>query len=143
MTQTTGQISAKDMKLTLNAKDISGSSNYIEITPKRKTGKTATFDGDWELTATGKMSWEGNIKVVYTETTDEGADVSWNAFIAGAPIALAASPKGGSTGDWEFSGNIIITEAPVKFDGTSEDPVMVEFPFTGTGALTKAAIATT
>lgn len=143
MAQTTGQISAKDVKLTLNSKDISGSSNYIEMTPKRKIGKTGTFDGDWELAATGKMSWEGTIKVVYTETTDEGADVAYDAFEAGVPVAMTASPKGGSTGDWEFSGNILISEAPFKFDGTSEDPVMVEFPFVGTGALTKAAVATT
>ena len=141
MPQTTGQISAKDLRIILNSQDISGSSNKVEITPKRKVGGTATFDGDWELTTAGKLSWEGTIDVVYTEVASEGADVAYAAFEAGEPVSLEVTPKGGEVGDWEWSGDIVITEMPLVFDGTSEDPCMVSFPFRGSGALTKATVA--
>ncbi len=143
MTQTTGAISAKNVKITLASQDISGSSNKVELSPELESGDTFTFDGDWRIVTAGKLKWAGKFSVVYTETTNEGADKVWAAFIAGAPVALTVSPKGGSTGDWQFSGNILITKAPIELDGTKGDPVLMEAEFEGTGTLTKAAIATT
>ena len=58
-------------------------------------------------------------------------------------MPLAVSPKGGGVGDWEFSGNVIISEAPIKIDADKADPMMIAVKFDGTGDLTKAAIATT
>lgn len=143
MAQTTGQISAKDVKLTLSTTDISGSSNKIEIKPKLDAGRTATFDGSWKIATSGKFEFDITMDVVYTETGSEAMDKIWTAFIAGAAVAFTASPKGGSVGEWEFSGNIIITDAPISLDGKSGDPVLVTVNAIGSGTLTKAAVAST
>lgn len=144
MTQTAGAISAKDVKVELSSQDISGSSNKVELSPELESGDTYTFDGDWRLVLGGKLKWAGKLTAVYTEVTNEAVDKIWAAFIGQVPVALAVSPKGGTAGDWEFSGNILITKAPIQLDGTkSGDPVLMEVEFEGSGVLTKAAVATT
>ena len=142
MAQTTGQISAKDTKIELATTDISGSSNTVSLEPERAIGRAATFDGDYLLKVAGKIDWKGKIRAIYTETTDEATNVAYTAFESGAATALTVSPGGGGVGDWEWSGNIIITKAPIVLDSSSEDPVLMEFEFEGTGALTKAAVST-
>jgi hypothetical protein len=143
MAQTTTQQSGRDVKVTLNSVDISGSSNSIEIKSKLKVGSAGTFDGDWLLKTPGKREWDGSLNAIYTETAGEAFATIWAAFTSGLAVALKVSPKGGGVGDWEFSGNVIISEAPIKIDADKADPMMIAVKFEGTGDLTKAAIATT
>lgn len=143
MAQTTGAISAKDCRITLGTQDISGSSNNVTLTPSLDSGQSATFDGDWKLTTAGKLSWEISIEALYTETASEATEELWDALTGGTAVAIAIQPKGDSAGNWEFSGNVIITQVEMPFDGTSGDPVIVSAEGTGTGELTKSVVTTT
>lgn len=143
MAQTTGAINAKNLKIELNSQNISGSSNNVSLNPVMESGGFYTFDGNWRKVLGGKFHWSGNIRAVYTEETNEALDVIWTAFRAGVPVALTASPAGGNTGDWEWSGDVLLTEPPLQMDGGDANPILVEVSFEGDGELSKAAIATT
>lgn len=142
MTQTTGQISAKDVSISLGTQDISGSSNKITLKPKRGSGRTFTFDGDWALLTAGKLEWSGAMELLYTEIASEALDKIWSALENGSTVSLSVSPKGGTAGDWSFVGDVLITEPELAFDGTSGDPVIVTCGFEGSGTLTKGVVST-
>jgi len=142
MAQTTGGISAKDMYVTLATTNISGSSNKVTLTPTLQAGEFYTFDGDWRKVVGDKFSYSGVMRAVYTETADEAMEELYTAFEGATAVAFVAAPKGNTAGNWQWSGNVLITEAPIELEAGSGNAVMVEFSFEGDGTLTKATVAT-
>ena len=142
MTQTTGQISARDCRISVDSQDISGSANNVKLTTTLDTEQTATFDGDWKLTTAGKLSWEISIEALYTEVTSEALDKIWAALKGAEPKEIVVTPKGGSAGDWTFTGNVIFNSVEIPFDGTAGDPVIITAKGAGTGELVKATAST-
>ena len=74
-----------------------------------------------------------------SEVTAEGFDKVWAAFEADTTKALEIRPKGTSTGNFTFTGNVWLTAVPMTFDKSSADPVGIDITFEGDGAITKAA----
>lgn len=142
MTQTTAAISAKDAYISVASQDVSGSSNKVTLTPTLQAGRFFTFDGDWGKVVGDKFTWAGTIRAVYTETSNEALEELYSAFEGAAAVALVVAPKGNTGGNWQWSGNVLITEAPIELECGSGNAVMVEVSFEGDGTLTKAAIAT-
>ena len=143
MTQTTGAISAKNLYFTLNTQDISGSSNKLDITPTLQASEFFTYGGAWRGVVGDKFAFSGTFRAMYTEGATEAFEVAYTAFKAGVPVAFTAAPKGNTVSNKEFSGSILITEAPLSFEAGSGNAVMVEFSFEGNGELADAAIVTT
>lgn len=142
MAQTTGAISAKDLYITLATTDISGSSNRVTLTPTLQAGEFYTFDGDWRKVVGDKFAWNGVVRAVYTETADEAMEELYTAFEGATSVALVIAPRGNTGGYWQWSGSVLITEAPIELEAGSGNAVMVEFSFAGDGTLTKATVAT-
>lgn len=142
MAQTTGGISAKDLYITLATTDISGSSNKVTLTPTLQVGEFYTFDGDWRKVVGDKFSYTITVRAVYTETASEAMETLYDAFEGATPVAFEVAPKGNTAGNWQWSGDILITEAPIELEAGSGNAVLVEFTGEGDGTLTKAAIST-
>jgi len=141
MAQTTGAQSGTGMKITLDAVDVSGSANKVSIKPTKAIGKTHTFLGNGPITVAGKEDWNGTVRAVYTETSGEAWHRLYTAWKAGALVALIVTPKGGSTGDWTFSGNVRLKDFPLDTEATSPGPMMAEWSFEGDGEITKSTHA--
>lgn len=138
MAQTTGAISAQNCVIIFDGVDISGSANRVNINPTREIGRTKTFSGNFNISVPGKRDWDGNIRAVYTEVSGEAMDKLWAAFIAGTAKSLVVRPKGTAVGNWEWSGNVLVTSAPFDLDGNSSDVILAEIPFVGDGDLARA-----
>lgn len=93
----------------------------------------------WKESAATLKSWSGSITVLF----DGGADTGQAALIAGATsgtsvaLVLTTSAAGAGTSE-KFSGSAIITSMPITNEVSGI--IEVSFSFTGTGALTQAAI---
>lgn len=142
MAQTTGAMSAKDCYISVNSQDVSGSANKVTLTPTIDVEQTATFDGGWKLSTAGKLGWEITIEALYTEETNEAAEVLWSALTGGSAVAVEVDPKGNSGGNWSFSGNVIFSSVEMPFDGTSGDPVIITAEGVGSGELTRSTVST-
>lgn len=95
--------------------------------------------GGWVENAATLKSWSGSITVLF----DGGADAGQANLIAGvtsgASVALVLLTTASGSGTSEkFTGNAIVTSMPI----TNEVSGIIEvtFAFTGTGALTQAAL---
>jgi len=101
---------------------------------------TSFASSGWKESAATLKSWSGSITVIF----DGGGDAGQAALIAGVTsgssvaLELLTSATGSGTSE-KFSGNAIITSMPI----TNEVAGIIEvsFNFTGTGALTQAALA--
>jgi hypothetical protein len=141
MAQTTSAINGKATTLSANSQNIAGSSNALEFEIKMLNGEYYTFDGDWRKVLGGKLSFSGTLTIVYSETSGEGMQVLYDAFVNRTPIAFVASPAGGASGAWQFSGNILLTSIPLSFKADDANAIMVGVPFEGDGQLVRATIA--
>ena len=143
MAQSTTVISAKDCEIQVDdgvggsLTDISGSSNHVEINMEQIAGEYYTFDGDWRAVQAGKKKWSGTVNACYSETDGEAFDVMWTDFAAAGSVSISISPAGGTSGDWEWTGEVLFTTAPVVLDAAGADPILVDFNFEGDGTLTK------
>lgn len=141
MATITAPLNAKDAYITLNGTDISGSANYVEITPSREIGTFNVFSDDWDQALGGKRKWVGKIRVAYSEVTSEGADMVFKAFDSNTAQALVVAPKGNTVSNWKWSGNILISSTPLKLDSGDPKVILIEAPFTGHGTLTKGTVS--
>lgn len=103
------------------------------------TDVTNFGSGGWTESAATLKSWSGSITVIF----DGGADAGQAALIAGVTsgnsVALELITSASGSGSSEkFSGSAIVTSMPVTNDVNGI--IEVSFKFTGTGALTQAAI---
>lgn len=110
MAQTTGGISARDAKLEGSANgsswtDFSGFANTVETEDvERDVGEAHTFDGDVPVVRGGKRkATKIKVMVVYTEGVSDAWPTIRAAFEAGTDYYLRISPKGGQTGESQFT----------------------------------------
>ncbi len=110
-TQTVGAISAKNAKIeagigsTPTWTDISGEANSIDTpTQVRQTGDTFTGGSDTAIVTSGKREPIDLVcNFVYTEITGEAFELIRAEFEAGNTVQLRWSPKGGNTGNFQFT----------------------------------------
>ena len=139
MAQSTTVINAKDCEIQVDdggaLQDISGSSNIVTLNCELAAGEFYTFDGDWRAVFAGKKKWSGSVQACYSETAAEAMDVLWDAWSGAAAVTISIDPSGSG---WTWSGEALFTAAPIALDAGDANPILVDFTFEGTGALTKA-----
>ncbi|MDD2921793.1 MAG: hypothetical protein PHQ36_05850 [Anaerolineales bacterium] len=150
MAQTTGQMSFADAKVEIKIAagawvDIGGEFTKIEVDGgERKSGEAFTQTGDTPVLTKGKREkYTVKGSVVYTEGTTTPWKLLWDAHKAGSDVQVRWSPKGGSTGDYQFSsaatGNVLKNVTPPVGEASNGDPIMSEFSLE-TADITDAAI---
>lgn len=140
MATTTTYIHAKDANLYIGGVSIQGSSNYVAFRPTKEVGDAMVFGDDWAYSVAGIKRWDGEIRVLYTETASEGFKTLQTAYESMSAVAFVVIPKGSTASNLKWTGSIHITGAPVELDRTATGAVVVSCPFTGTGAATMGTV---
>lgn len=149
MAQTTGAVSFRNCKIEMSPNgstwtDISGFANSISIEGgERMIGETFTLDGDTPIITPGKRgSFDLTSKIVYTEGVSDPYEVFRAAYEAGSDLYFRWSPKGGTTGQFQFTTDkcIVITPAYPSGEASSADAIAFEFKLKCL-TITKAVVA--
>jgi hypothetical protein len=137
MAQTTNAISFKDAKIELSTNgsvwtDASGFSNKVEVGGgERAFGEFFTADGDTPILTVGKRSsFELRGNVVYTEAGGEPWDMVYNAYAGATVLYMRWSPKGGQTGELQFTTGPGYVLTPVLPQGDASTPDVLALEFT-------------
>lgn len=119
MPQTTGAISFKDCKVELSVDgavwiDASGHGNEVSLGGgDRATAEAFTFLGDTPIVMKGKRSaLDITLKALYTETSNEPYLLAEAAYQNATPLYIRWSPKGGTTGQRQFTSDAGVVTAP-------------------------------
>lgn len=129
-------------KVTLNANDLSGQSNAVSLSPTRAVDDATAFGMTTKEKSPGIRDWKGSIKAFLTVGATEALQTAWAAYTGEAAVALTLSPEGGATGDWQWSGNVIVSE--VSHEASPDGGlVAITINFEGTGTLAGATISGT
>ena len=150
MAQTTGGFSATDAKVEISTNgtvwtDISGWANSIKPGPlTRNSGARWTHEGDGAILTAGKLGTiDIDVQIVYSEGTGDRLATLLTQIqtVGGASVYVRWSPKGGSTGEWQFTSSAGILK---KLDLPAPDtedakPCAVSFTVE-VATITKAAI---
>lgn len=150
MAQTTNQMSFSDAQVEIKIAagawtDIGGVHTKIEVDGgERKSGEAFTQVGDTPVLTKGKREkYTVKCSVVYTEGASEPWKLLWDAHKDGELVQVRWSPKGGASGDYQFStatvGNVLKNVTPPVGEAGSGDPVLSEFSLE-TPDITDAAI---
>lgn len=150
MAQTTAQMSFANAKVEVKIAagawtDIGGEHVKIEVDGgERKSGEAFTQTGDTPVLTKGKREkYAVKGSVLYTEGVSTPWKVLYDAFRAGSEVQVRWAPKGGTTGDYQFSsattGNILKNVSLPSGEASSADPVMSEFSLE-TPDITEAAV---
>lgn len=122
--------------------DVSGNANNVNITETFRVGTYQVFKEPWDKKQDGGRGWKGSVKLYYSRQPDEAFRkifTSWRT-LRGARTLTVSVPDA-TTGSDEWSGEVILEgDADLPFDRTSDDPVMVELPLGGDGALSRVTI---
>lgn len=109
MTQTTGAITFKDVKLEFSTDGAawtvaSGYASGIEVKGgERDIAEKITADGEGPIVLAGKKkTLDVTLKAVYTEGAAELAAVALSAYEGATPLYFRWSPKGGNSTNWSF-----------------------------------------
>lgn len=136
MSQTTGAISSKDFKIESSVngsswEDQSGIAMKIDPTGgERATGEGYTFDGDVPVVTVGKRaSMMVNVEYLYTEGASDFFEDARAAYEAGTAFYIRWSPKGGQTGEFQFTTaqGVIKNFKYPPGDANSGEPVICSF----------------
>jgi hypothetical protein len=110
--------------------DVGGFSNTIEVDGgDRETEGTSTFDGDTKIVTAGKRNpLTVKLKVVYTEGVSDPVEVARAAYENATPLYIRWSPKGGTTGNFQYYTDAGFVKNPVlpAGDSSSAEAVLVE-----------------
>jgi hypothetical protein len=122
--------------------DVSGNANNVNITETLRVGTYQTFKEPWDQKIDGGRGWKGSIKIFYSRQAGEAFRkifTSWRT-LRGARTLTVSIPDA-TTGSDEWSGEAVIEgDIDLSLDRTSDDPVMVELPLGGHGALSRVTI---
>jgi hypothetical protein len=150
MTQTTGGFSATDAKIEYSLAgstwvDISGFANSLKPGPlTRASGARWTHDGDTAILTAGKLgTLDIDVSMIYTEGTGDAMAVALTQMqtVGGGPLYLRWSPKGGSTGESQFTTSAGVLKKLDLPATDTEDPKPCAVSFTvEVATITKAAI---
>lgn len=111
----------------------------VEISMKfsRTIAKAKVLTGT--VSAVGPMEGSGTIKAIYDETTDSPHKLLQAELLTPTTggIALVMQPKGTSSGNEEYSFNIVVGD--MDLSGNGDDILQTSFSVETTGAITVAA----
>lgn len=123
--------------------DISGFSNSIKPDGgELQTAEAYVFQKDAPIITVGKTDpVELTLSILYTEGASEATAVIHGYYAAKTLVYLRYSPKGGTAGQWMWTGQGYFTK-PIYPEGNSSkaDSIMVETTFK-TATLTKSTVA--
>lgn len=120
--------------------DISGQSNKASLNPSKKIDNVTPFGVEWVRKMSGIKDWKGSLQIFYNEEASEAMLLMWSAFTGTSALSLKLSPKGGSVGDYQWSGSVHVGE--VSHEAAPDGgPIAVTVNFEGTGTLSFAAIS--
>jgi hypothetical protein len=150
MAQTTSQMSFANAKIEIKIAagswtDIGGEFTKMEVDGgERKSGEAFTATGSTPVLTKGKLE-KYTIKgsVLYTEGASTPWKLLYDALLAGSEVQVRWAPKGGASGDYQFStattGNVLKNVSLPAGEVGSGDPVMSEFTLEAP-SITEAAI---
>ena len=149
MAQTTNQVTMVNCKIEGSTDgavwtDISGFGNSVTFDGgERATEETDTFSGDTPIITAGKRGGlTVTARVVYTEGVSDPVEVVRAAYENLTPYYLRWSPKGGTTGQFQYTTTVGIVKNPVYPAGeaNSAAPIMAEIVL-AVAKITKAVAA--
>jgi ABC-type glycerol-3-phosphate transport system substrate-binding protein len=124
--------------------DISAAATAVEVKGgDRKTGEAYSYSLDYPVITQGKREpINVTVKALYTEGTSEAFETARTAYEAGTSLYVRWSPKGGSTGSFQFVTDPGIVTSLVYPAGEAEkgDPLLCEFTVE-TAKITKSVAA--
>jgi hypothetical protein len=150
MAQTTNQMSFANAKVEIKISsgswtDIGGENTKIEVDGgERKSGEAFTQTGDTPVLTKGKTEkYTVKGSILYTEGVSTPWKLLYDAKRSGSEVQVRWSPKGGATGDYQFSsstsGNVLKNVSLPVGEAGSADPILSEFTLE-TPDITEAAI---
>jgi ABC-type glycerol-3-phosphate transport system substrate-binding protein len=111
--------------------DISAAATAVEVKGgDRKTGEAYAYSLDYPVITQGKREpINVTVKALYTEGSSEAFETARAAYEAGTSLYVRWSPKGGSTGNFQFVTDPGVVTSLVYPVGEAEkgDPVLCEF----------------
>jgi hypothetical protein len=149
MAQMTGAISARAQKVEISTNgtvwtDISGFANSVEPDGgERALEEAFTFDGDTPILTTGKRAGlKIKTRIIYSEGVSDGQEVVRAAYEAASALYLRWSPKGGTTGQFQYttSQGVVTSQVYPKGDASSAEAIATEFELV-VASVTKAVAA--
>lgn len=151
MAQTTAQMSFANAKVEFKIAsgswtDLGGEHAKTEVDGgERKSGEAFTQVGDTPVLTSGKREkYTVKGSFVYSEGVSTPWKLLYDAHRAGSLLQFRWAPKGGATGDYQYStatsGNVLKNVTLPVGEAGSADPVMCEFTLE-TPDITQATVA--
>jgi len=139
MAQTVHPLTSKDLVVEVSTDggawtDISGTAaSWSPSGGERETGFAHTAGNADPVVGIGpKAPASGTLTIVYTEVTNEGADLIDGYYEAGTYLYLHARVRGSTVGYWEWTSKGYFTGPTVPVaDASSGDVLTVEVPWHG------------
>jgi len=143
MTQTTGGMSARALKVEYAVNTGGGFGSYADISgyaasvepsgAERGIGEQHTGAGDTPIVTTGKLSAaRAVLRAVYTQADSEAFDAILDAKVNNYPFKLRWSVPGGATGDKQYEIEGYVAKCtPPSGDTGSPDLVLFEAEIVG------------
>jgi hypothetical protein len=124
--------------------DISGAATAVEVKGgDRKVGEAYAYSLDYPIITYGKRDpINVTVKALYTEGASETFETTRAAYEAGTSLYVRWSPKGGATGNFQFTTDAGVVTSIAYPVGEAEkgDPVLCEFTIE-TAKITKSVAA--
>ena len=102
----------------------------FSITQQASSVDATAMGDEWAVHKTTQKSWSGSLSCHFDSSDMNGQE----ALTIGALVTLKLLPQGSNTGDYELTGNALITDIQIQ----TEHSNIIErsFTFQGTGPLT-------
>lgn len=151
MAQTTSYANACDVVLKAdNASgiltDISGSSNTASLSLQRTLGELVTFEGEWSIATSCKISGTIALGAVYSTSLTEARELieewMWRDG-NGSPVrTVQINIPDDSIGSIAYEGEATIESYELPVDASSADPIAITAQLRTSGTWTRSVIAT-
>lgn len=136
MAQATGAVSFRNCKIEISNNgtvwtNVSGWANSISIEGgERMVGEFFTLDGDTPILTPGKRgAFDLTTKIVYTEGVSDPYETFRTTYEGGTAMYIRWSPKGGTTGQFQFTTDAGIIITPAYPSGAADSPDAIAFEF--------------
>ena len=149
MPQTTTAVNACDVSVWLDdstntLRDISGSSNNIEMNFDHEVESFVTFQSKWPARLECGKDASYTLSVIYSETANEGFDILKDWYFATSPgkrtCRVYIPDK--NVGSDRFSGEFRLDSLSWSADRSSAGPIMVSATLLPDGEVTHSDVAT-
>lgn len=147
MPQTTTHENAIDCQIYLDddagvLKEISGSSNKVDLELENMVGELNTFGTRWKVRKVAGKDATVDIDIVFTTAEDEGYDLIDKWFFDGndSPRTLRIDVPKSINGARRYQGEFVLESFSVPLDSEEADPIKSSVSLKPTGAITRTTI---